>query len=71
MGRLQGQSGFVAMLAGRGSLRPALTVEEGRDGLWALTSLAVWDLLVTTLGWTAERYERWLADRLSDLLLPG
>jgi AcrR family transcriptional regulator len=71
MGRLQGQGGFVAMLAGRGSLRPGLTVEEGRDGLWTLTSLAVWDLLVTTLGWSAERYERWLADRLSDLLLPG
>jgi AcrR family transcriptional regulator len=69
MGRLHGQGGFVAMLEGRGSLRPGLTLEEGRDGLWALTSLAVWDLLVTTLGWSAERYERWLADRLIDLLL--
>ncbi len=69
MSRLHGQGGFVAMLAGRGSLRPGLSVEEGRDGLWALTSLAVWDLLVTTLGWSAERYERWLADRLIDLLL--
>jgi AcrR family transcriptional regulator len=67
--RLYGQGGFVAMLAERGSLRPGLAVEEGRDGLWALTSLAVWDLLVTTRGWTAERYERWLADRLTDLLL--
>lgn len=71
MGRLRGQGGFVAMLASRGHLRSGLAVEEGRDGLWTLTSLAVWDLLVTTLGWSAERYERWLADRLSDLLLPG
>ena len=69
-GRLHGQGGFVAMLAERGSLRPGLAVEEGRDGLWVLTSLAVWDLLVTTLGWSVERYERWLADRLIDLLLP-
>jgi AcrR family transcriptional regulator len=67
--RLHGQGGFVAMLADRGHLRHGLAVEEGRDGLWALTSLAVWDLLVTTRGWTAERYERWLADRLLDLLL--
>lgn len=44
-------------------------MEEGRDGLWTPTSLAVWDLLVTTLGWSADRYQRWLADRLIDLLL--
>jgi AcrR family transcriptional regulator len=68
--RLHGQAGFVAMLAGRGVLRRGLSVEEGRDGLWTLTSMEVWDLLVTRLGWSAERYERWLADRLIDLLLP-
>lgn len=68
-GRLHGQAGFVSMLAERGVLRPGLSVEEGRDGLWTLTSLAVWDLLVTARGWSAARYERWLADRLADLLL--
>ena len=68
-GRRFGQGGFVAMLAGRGVLRPGLSVEEGRDGLWTLTSLAVWDMLVGACGWTVERYERWLADRLIDLLL--
>ena len=67
--RRSGQSGFVGMLAGRGVLRPGLSVEEGRDGLWALTSLAVFDLLVGASGWTVERYERWLADRLIDVLL--
>jgi AcrR family transcriptional regulator len=69
--RLRGQSGFVAMLAGRGALRPGLSVEEGTDGLWTLTSMAVWDLLVTSRGWSAERYERWLAEALKALLLPG
>jgi len=68
-GRRFGQAGFVAMLAGRGVLRAGLSVEEGRDGLWTLTSLAVWDMLVGTCGWTVEHYERWLADRLIDLLL--
>ena len=53
----------------RGALKPGLTIEEGRDGLWTLTSLAVFDMLVGTRGWTVERYERWLADRLIDLLL--
>jgi hypothetical protein len=68
-GRLHGQAGFIRMLWGRGALRPGLSVEEARDGLWTLTSLAVWDLLVTTRGWSAERYERWLADALKRLLL--
>jgi AcrR family transcriptional regulator len=68
--RLDGQGGFVKMLADRGALRPGLSVEEGTDGLWTLTSMAVWDMLVTSRGWSAERYERWLADALMRLLLP-
>jgi AcrR family transcriptional regulator len=68
--RRHGQRGFVAMLAGRGALQAGLTVEEGRDGLWALTSLAVFDMLVGTCGWSLERYELWLGDQLTALLLP-
>jgi AcrR family transcriptional regulator len=67
--RLEGQGRFVGMLASRGALRPGLSIDEGRDGLWALCSIAVYDMLVETLGWNIERYERWLADRLIDLLL--
>ena len=67
--RLVGQGRFVAMLEGRGALRPGLSMEEGRDILWTLCSLAVFDALVTTLGWTGERYETWLADALTCALL--
>ena len=67
--RRQGQGGFVAMLAGRGVLRPGLPADEGRDGLWTLTSLAVFDRLVGTCGWSIRRYEDWLADQLSCFLL--
>ncbi len=67
--RLEGQGQFVGMLASRGVLRSGLSVEDGRDGLWALCSVAVFDMLVNTRGWSVERYERWLADRLIDLLL--
>ena len=69
-GRLVGQGRFVGMLAERGALRADLSVEEGRDGLWTLCSLAVYDMLVGTLGWTAERYQQWLTERLTGLLLP-
>jgi AcrR family transcriptional regulator len=68
--RLTGQGRFVARLAEEGVLRPGLTVGVGRDGVWTLCSLAVYDMLVETRGWSAERYEAWLAERLADLLLP-
>jgi TetR/AcrR family transcriptional regulator, regulator of autoinduction and epiphytic fitness len=68
-GRRRGQTGFVAMLAGRGVLRPGLSVEEGTDALWALTSLAMYDLLVERRGWSEAVYEHWLADALAALLL--
>lgn len=67
--RLHGQGRFVGMLASRGVLRPGLSIDDARDGLWTLCSLAVYDMLVQTRGWSVESYERWLADRLLDLLL--
>ena len=52
-----------------GSSSTGLSIEAGRDGLWTLTSLAVYDMLVGSRSWSVERYERWLADRLTDFLL--
>lgn len=68
--RLAGQGRFIGMLAERGALRPGLSVDEARDGLWTLCSVAVYDMLVGTRGWTAEQYQQWLAERLIGLLLP-
>jgi TetR/AcrR family transcriptional regulator, regulator of autoinduction and epiphytic fitness len=68
--RLTGQGRFVGMLAERGALRPDLDVEEARDVLWTLCSLANYDLLVTARGWSDDRYERWLATSLRAALLP-
>jgi AcrR family transcriptional regulator len=68
--RLEGQGRFVAMLAERGRLRPELSFEEGRDILWTLCSLAVYDLLVLERGWTAQRYRDWLTRALTCELLP-
>jgi AcrR family transcriptional regulator len=68
--RNAGQGRFVGMLAERGALRPGLSVDEARDGLWTLTSLAVYDMLVGTRRWPVERYEAWLTSSLVHLLLP-
>jgi AcrR family transcriptional regulator len=45
-----------------GGHRPSPTV---RDGLWALTSFEVFELLVSRSGWSERRYEAWLADTIA------
>lgn len=69
--RYSGQSRFVAMLAEQGRLRPELPVEEARDIVWTLCSLAVRDLLVLGRNWSDDRYEAWLAEVLARELLAG
>jgi AcrR family transcriptional regulator len=69
--RLDGQGRFVAMLQERGALRPGTSLEEARDLVWTLCSLAVHDLLVVERGWSPERYQEWLSRALRCALLPG
>jgi AcrR family transcriptional regulator len=68
--RLEGQSRFVEMLARRGRLRQGLSVDDARDVLWTLCSLAVHDLLVVERGWTSGQYQAWLTAALTRELLP-
>jgi AcrR family transcriptional regulator len=67
--RLAGMLRFAQLLAERGVLKAGLTVEDARDTLWTLNSLAVHDLLVVQRGWSAERYRDWLASALAVSLL--
>jgi AcrR family transcriptional regulator len=69
--RLEGQGRFVAMLADKRALRLGLSIDDGRDIVWTLCSLAVHDLLVVERGWTSERYQEWLASALTCALLPN
>jgi AcrR family transcriptional regulator len=69
--RLEGQGRFVAMLAGKGALRPGLSVDEARDIVWTLCSLAVHDLLVVERGWSSERYQDLLTGALLCAILPA
>jgi AcrR family transcriptional regulator len=67
--RLAGMLRFAQLLAERGVLKAGLTVEDARDTLWTLNSLAVHDLLVVQRAWSAERYRDWLASALAGSLL--
>ncbi len=57
-------------LQAAGGLRRALTIEEAGDVLWATNSSELYVLLTVERGWSATRYERWLADAWCRLLLP-
>lgn len=61
---------FAADLATAGGLREGVTVEEAADIVWATNAPEFYLLLVEERGWEPERFERWLADAWSRLLLP-
>lgn len=67
--RLTGVTAFAAHLAADGHLREDVDADEARDVLWTFDSPDVWDLLVTTRGWTTERYGQWVAQQLVAALL--
>jgi AcrR family transcriptional regulator len=53
------------------ALMPGVDVSnEERDGIWAVTAVEVYELLVTLSGWTVEQYEHWLTDAIERLIQP-
>ena len=69
--RLDGQGRLAGELAKGGHIRGGLSVEDARDAIWTLCSLAVYDQLVGARGWAPEKYRDWLARTLADSLLPS
>jgi hypothetical protein len=67
--RLMGATAFTDHLARLAALRPGWTLGEARDTVWRLTSPEVHRMLVLDRGWTEDRYEQWLADKLRASLL--
>jgi AcrR family transcriptional regulator len=63
------QRAIVESLDEKGALRPDLDVGGAADILWTLNHPNVWQLLVGERGWTADRFEDWLADALCSQLL--
>jgi TetR/AcrR family transcriptional regulator, regulator of autoinduction and epiphytic fitness len=51
------------------ALKPGLTYDDAAEIFWAVASPAVYELLVEGRGWTPQRFERWIAQALADLLL--
>ena len=70
-GRLENITQFVRWLADNGPLRDNLSVADAADIVWAVTSPELHHLMRVDRGWPAERYQDWLTDMLTALLLPA
>jgi AcrR family transcriptional regulator len=63
------QGSIVRQLNDAGGLRDDLNVRQATDILWTLAHPDLWQLLVGARGWSAKRYEQWLADTSASQLL--
>jgi AcrR family transcriptional regulator len=60
---------FVLGIRATGRLRPGLGINEAADTVWVMNSAELYVLLTVERGWSPSRYERWLADSWTRLLL--
>lgn len=65
--RREGQGHIVAAWEAQGALK--LPGSDAADILYTLTSPEVYLLLVRAVGWSPDRYERWIDETLAGLLL--
>lgn len=62
---------FVAEVAdAAGGLRDGVTVDEAADLIWAMNGPEFYLLLVHERGWALDRFEVWLSETWTRLLLP-
>lgn len=67
--RAQNMRRLAGDLRTRGGLRAGLSTNDVADVIWAMNSPELYVMLTGVRGWSARRFERWLADSLCRLLL--
>lgn len=69
--RGDGQRVYVEILLVNGPLREGLTAEDAAATYSALSNPNTYALLVHERGWSADKFEQWLAESITALLLRG
>ena len=67
--RYERQERMITSLGQDASLRPGLDHRTARDILWMLTGRDVFRMLVRERGWSAGKYQHWVAEALVQSLL--
>ncbi|MFD9276531.1 TetR/AcrR family transcriptional regulator [Streptomyces mirabilis] len=68
--RLTGVTAFVAHLDESGALDPEADPAHLADAVWALAGPQLYTQLTAGRGWSADTYEKWLADTLTATFVP-
>ncbi|MDQ3751315.1 MAG: TetR/AcrR family transcriptional regulator [Actinomycetota bacterium] len=68
--RSDGQRMYIEMLVANGPLRNGVSVGHAADTYSALSNPSTYAFLTRDQGWSADQFEEWLDDSLSQLLLP-
>lgn len=63
------QEEAMKYMSEKGYLRADLSLAKAQDILWAFTGRDLYRLMVIERGWSADEYEKWLADLLIRTLL--
>ena len=67
--RAANMRGLVGDLRDAGGLRSVLSIDEAADVVWATNSPELFVMLTRERGWSPNKYEQWLGDAWSRLLL--
>lgn len=67
--RIEGQRRYIDLLLSNGPIRRGVSPDEAAATYSALASPETYALLTGHLGWSADRFETWLAESLRRLLL--
>jgi hypothetical protein len=59
----------IEALAASGRMKPGLPLEDARRLMWMYTGREVYRMLVEVGGWSADKYQEWLAASLVDALV--
>lgn len=68
--RLKNMTRFVRSISANGPLRDGLSESQAAEIVWGMTSPELFHLWTIDRGWSTEKYEAWLVDSLTLLLLP-
>lgn len=67
--RYEMQRERLVVLAENGKLKSGLSIEDARRIMWMYTGREVYRMLVEVGGWSADKYQHWLASTLIDALV--
>jgi AcrR family transcriptional regulator len=67
--RCKAQRAYIDMLLRKGLLRKGLTPHEAADTYSALANPSTYAFLIGERGWTPEKFQHWLAETLTRILL--